>query len=61
MAPANSPVGSVAANVDLTTRGNLQIREIPATAAQGYLVGLAELGIINRDRVPTTAATSRPG
>ena len=35
-------------HVDLTTRGNLQIREIPASSARDYLVGLADLGVINK-------------
>ncbi len=34
--------------VDLTTRANLQIREIQAKDARDYLVGLAEIGIINK-------------
>ncbi len=34
--------------VDMTTRGNLQIREILAPSARDYLVGLADLGIINK-------------
>jgi len=34
--------------VDLTTRANLQIREIDAKDARDYLVGLVEIGIINK-------------
>ena len=35
-------------HADLTTRANLQIREIRAEDASDYLVGLAEIGIINK-------------
>ncbi len=34
--------------VDVTTRANLQIREIRAADARDFLVGLAEIGIINK-------------
>ncbi len=35
-------------HADLTTRANLQIREIRAEDASDFLVGLAEIGIINK-------------
>lgn len=35
-------------HVDITTRGNLQIREIAAADAHEFLMGLAEIGVINK-------------
>lgn len=35
-------------HLDVTTRANLQIREIPAAGARDFLIGLGEIGIVNK-------------
>ena len=52
-------------NVDVTTRANLQIREIQARDARDYLVGLADYGIISRgsgaDNIRNCTSTATSG
>lgn len=52
-------------HADVTTRANLQIREIPASKARKVLVDLADLGIINRgsgaDNIRNITATATSG
>src|SRR6185312_3477633 len=54
-----------AGHADLTTRANLQIREIRAKDARDYLVGLADYGIISRgsgaDNIRNCTATPTSG
>lgn len=44
---------------DITTRANLQIREIPAAKGPEVVMGLAELGLLPSEPAPTMSATSR--